>query len=283
MSLIQWFPGHMAKTTRLLQENLGKVDVLMEILDARVPLSSRNPLIESLQKPRIIILNKSDLAMPAITEKWMRYFRNQGHFPISISAISNKNLSVIGNICRDMFQDKKWYIRRPVRAMIVGIPNVGKSTIINSLRKRKVAATANKPGVTKDLHRFNVNSKLQIFDTPGLLWHKFEDQETGLKLAMVGTVKEAILPMEEIAVNAVRILTENYSTYIEKRYNIEIGNMNEHEILEKMAIKKGCLKKGGIPHFEKICRMFIMDIRNGNLGPISLECPDDFKRSENNE
>ncbi len=207
---IQWFPGHMTKTKKIIKENLKKVDMVIEILDARAPLASRNPLLDELTegKPRLILLNKADLADPSVTEQWIRYFQSSGNTAaLSVNSKNAKSLKSVPGECRKLCREKKWINRRPVKAMIVGIPNVGKSTVINTLAGKKKAQAANQPGVTKDMQRVPVSRELQIFDTPGLLWHKFEDQIVGMKLASLGSIRDAILHLDDIAYACVGYLT----------------------------------------------------------------------------
>ncbi len=194
MATVQWFPGHMAKTKRLILENLKRVDVVIEVLDARAPLSSRNPLLRQItaSKPRLAVLNKDDLADPVATVLWADQFRGEGHtLPVQISATTRKGLDSIPRTCRELCRGASWLSRRPVRALIAGIPNVGKSTIINALSRKRKAEAGATPGLTRDLRRIPITGKFELFDTPGLLWHKFEDPLTGLILAYLGTVKRA--------------------------------------------------------------------------------------------
>lgn len=279
---IQWFPGHMTKTKKLIKENLKKVDMVIEIVDARAPLASRNPLLDELTtgKPRLVLLNKSDLADPVITEQWLHFFKkgNEIH-ALSVNSKSNKSLKLIPMECRKLCKDKKWINRRPVKAMIVGIPNVGKSTVINTLAGKKKAKAANQPGVTKDMQRVPISRELQIFDTPGLLWHKFDDQIVGVKLASLGSIRDAILHLDDIAFSCVTYLSAEYMDLLVKRYKLNLRNLEEvlapHEIIEQIGKNRGFLQSGGSVDYERAAILLLKELRDGILGRITLEKPDD--------
>ena len=277
MKPIQWFPGHMHKTRRLIKENLKKVDVIIEILDARVPLSSSNPIIDELtgDKPRLVVLNKSDLADENITDLWKKYYKSLGEkrLPVAVSSKTKQNLGSIVNGCKTLCKGAKWVNRRPVRAMIVGIPNVGKSTVINALAGRKKAAVGNKPGVTRDMQRLNVSDSLQIYDTPGILWPKFEDQDIGYKLALLGSIKDSILILDEISMKGLEYMVLHYSERIKERYRIDDIPEDTVQIIELIGKKRGCLVAGGAIDYEKAINIFLLDLRGGKLGRFSLEKP----------
>lgn len=277
MKPIQWFPGHMHKTRKLIKENLKKVDVIIEILDARVPVSSSNPIIDELtgDKPRVVVLNKSDLADKKVTEKWKVYFKSLGdnRLPVEVSSKTKENLNSIVRGCKTLCQGAKWIDRRPIRAMIVGIPNVGKSTIINALAGRKKAIVGNKPGVTKEMQRLNVSDSLQIYDTPGILWPKFEDQDIGYKLALLGSIKDSILILDEISMKGLEYMVLHYPKRIKERYKIDEIPDDTVELIEMIGKKRGCLISGGAIDYEKAINLFLLDLRSGKLGTFSLELP----------
>ncbi|OQY41014.1 MAG: ribosome biogenesis GTPase YlqF [Spirochaetaceae bacterium 4572_7] len=278
---IQWFPGHMNKTKHLIQENLGKVDVIIEILDSRVPVSSSNPMITELigDKPRLVVLNKSDLSDPEVTTRWMEYYRGLDKtLPVQVSSKTFDNLDSISKTCRELCQDAKWIDRREVRGMVVGIPNVGKSTIINALSGKKKAAVGNKPGLTRGLQRINITNSLQIYDTPGILWPKFEDKTVGYNLAAVGSIKDTILDLVDIARESLDYFIKRYPNRIKERYNIE-GELSQdsYELLNLIGKKRGCLQAKGVIDLDRAVAFFLKDLRDGKLGLISLEEPEDME------
>ena len=278
---IQWFPGHMTKTTKLIRENLKKVDMVIEILDARAPLASRNPLLDELTlgKPRLVLLNKADLADPGITEQWIRYWEKDGMTrALSVNSKNSKSLKVVPLECRKLCREKRWINRRAVKAMIVGIPNVGKSTVINTLAGKKKAQAANQPGVTKDMQRVPVSRELQIFDTPGLLWHKFDDQVVGMKLASLGSIRDAILHLDNIAFACVSYLCGEYGKLLKERFKLswaEEEMPSADKIIEEIGRNRGLLISGGEVDYERASRLLLKELRDGLLGRITLERPDD--------
>ena len=279
MKPIQWYPGHMVKTRRLIKENLKKVDVIIEILDARVPRSSSNPVIDELtgDKPRLVVLNKSDLADKKVTNLWKAFYRAQGEnrLPVAVSSKTKDNLGSIVNGCKTLCKGAKWLNRRPVRAMIVGIPNVGKSTVINALAGKKKAIVGNKPGVTKDMQRLNISDNFQIYDTPGILWPKFEDQDIGFKLALLGSIKDSILILDEISMKGLEYMVQFYPERIKERYKIDDIPGETIELIELIGRKRGCLISGGAIDYEKAINLFLLDLRGGKLGTFSLENPNE--------
>lgn len=275
---LQWYPGHMTKAKRQMQEDLKLIDLIIELVDARIPLSSRNPDIDELgkNKARLILLNKSDLADERYNEQWSAYFQKKGFYVVKVNAKSGAGLKsiqgVIQEACKAKIErDRRRGIKnRPIRAMVVGIPNVGKSTFINSYAGKACAKTGNKPGVTKGKQWIRLNKTLELLDTPGILWPKFEDQEVGIRLAFVGSIKDDILNMEELALKLIDYLKERYTGLLEKRYGIsEEGNAVE--ILGEIAKARGCLKKGEELDYTKASGLLFDDFRSGKIGRITLE------------
>lgn len=280
----QWYPGHMTKAKRMMQENIKLIDLIIELVDARVPISSRNPDIDELgkQKARLILLNKADLSSEVWNEKWEQYFKGKGFSVVRVNSRNGSGIKsiygVIQEACKEKIERdrKRGILNRPVRAMVVGIPNVGKSTFINSLAGKACAKTGNKPGVTKGKQWIRLNRQVELLDTPGILWPKFEDQEVGKKLAFIGSIKDEILNTEELAAELVRSLNNSYSGLIEKYYEIS-ENTDPYDTLRKIAEKKHCLTKGGELDFEKAAVLFLDDFRSGKLGRLTLEFPEDYE------
>lgn len=284
---IQWFPGHMAKARRQIEERLKLIDIVIELLDARIPLSSRNPMIDDILagKKRLVILNKVDLADPVITDEWVRYFADQGLQALPVDSSSGRNVSSILTRSKQLMQDKidaqirKGINPRAIRALIVGIPNVGKSTLINRLAGRSIAQTGDRPGVTKGQQWIKVGKEMELLDTPGILWPKFEDQMVGYRLAATGAIKEEILNVEDVAFYAVKELIVHYEAALKERYELQFERPdldNPHEIVEIMEAigrKRGCLQSGGTVNLEKASLTILRDLRSGRLGRISLERP----------
>ena len=277
----QWYPGHMTKAKRMMQEDMKLIDLVIELTDARVPLSSRNPDIDELgkNKARLILLNKSDLADERQNEVWAAYFKEKGYFTAKINARSGAGMKQIQEIIREASKEKterdrkRGILNRPVRAMVVGIPNVGKSTFINTFAGKACAKTGNKPGVTKGKQWIRLNKNVELLDTPGILWPKFEDQSVGLKLAVIGSIKDELLQTEELAMWIISFLRGRYAGFLSKRYQIEeLGT--EPEILEKIAFARGCRLKGDLPDYQKAAALLVDDLRSGKLGRITLECPE---------
>ena len=274
----QWYPGHMTKAKRQMQEDIKLIDLVIELVDARIPLSSRNPDIDELgkNKYRLILMNKADLADRNATERWSAFFKKKGYYVVSLDARSKNGMKSITDIimeaCKEkMERDRKRGIKnRPVRAMVVGIPNVGKSTFINSYAGKACAKTGNKPGVTKGKQWIRLSKSVELLDTPGILWPKFEDQQVGIRLACVGSIKDDILNMEELALWLIEHLRTNYSGLLEKRYGIsEEGTAVE--ILGKIARARGCLKKGEELDYVKASGLLFDDFRGGKIGRVTLE------------
>lgn len=276
----QWYPGHMTKAKRQMQEDIKLIDLVIEVIDARCPVSSRNPDINGLAngKLRLILLNKSDLADKSVNQKWKEYFKEQGFYCVELDSRDRKNMkgvqATLDEVCAAKFErDRKRGIKnRPVRAMVVGIPNVGKSTFINSFAGRAVAKTGNKPGVTKGKQWIKLNKSVELLDTPGILWPKFEDNTVGLHLAFIGSINDAIIETRELSMELADFLKENYPGILNKRYEISEDVVN-HEIITEIAAKRNFVKKGSELDFDKAAAVLIDEFRNGSLGNISLERP----------
>ena len=278
----QWYPGHMTKAKRQMQEDIKLIDLVIELVDARIPLSSRNPDIDELgkNKYRLILMNKADLADKEQTKKWAEYFKSKGFFVVSLDARTKNSMKSITDIvmeaCKEKIErDRKRGIKnRPVRAMVVGIPNVGKSTFINSYAEKACAKTGNKPGVTKGKQWIRLNKNVELLDTPGILWPKFEDQMVGLRLALIGSIKDEILNIDELAMELIKYLIKNYSGIINARYEVD-ESKELTDIIVDIAKNRNCLLKGGEPDYSKAAALVIDDFRSGKMGCITLESPED--------
>ena len=279
--LIQWFPGHMAKTKRLITEHLKAVDVAVELLDARIPMSSANPMVENLvqNKPRIIVLNKSDLADVKITEKWIEYFKKEDIDVIPVSTYNGKDKKKLINLIREKAKPvlEKWQRRglknRSVRIMILGIPNVGKSTLINFLSGSKATRTANTPGHTKGKQWVRLSSGLDLLDTPGVLWPKFEDQNAALKLAATGAIAGEIFDSYEVVTTLLAALKEISPQILKEKYDIEDVNQDTQILLELIGKRRGCLLPGGEIDSTRAEALVLTDFRSGKLGRATLDMP----------
>lgn len=276
----QWYPGHMTKARRMMQENIKLIDLIIELVDARVPLSSRNPDIDELgkNKARLILLNKSDLAEERINDEWIDYFKDRGYSAVKVNSKKgggmNQIRSAIQEACKEKTERdrKRGILNRPVRAMVVGIPNVGKSTFINSLAGKACAKTGNKPGVTKGKQWIRLNKNVELLDTPGILWPKFEDQEVGKKLAFIGSIKDEILQTEELSAELIKFLNAEYAGVLEEKYSIEHLE-DVYECLTEIAKSRHCIVRGSELDTEKAVAILLDDFRSGKLGRISLERP----------
>ena len=274
----QWYPGHMTKAKRQMQEDIKLIDLVIELVDARVPLSSRNPDIDDLgkNKARLILLNKSDLADDAQNEKWIEYFKAKGYHALKINSKNKSGIKEINNVvneaCKEKIErDRKRGIKnRPVRAMVVGIPNEGKSTFINAYAGRNCAKTGNKPGVTKGKQWIKLSKTLELLDTPGILWPKFEDQAIGLKLALIGSINDNILDVSDMAYEFVKILNNSYENAIPNRFGVE-KNDDPLKMLEGIAEVRGCKLKGNVLDLEKASSILLEEFRSGKLGKITLD------------
>lgn len=279
----QWYPGHMTKARRMMQENIKLIDLVIELVDARIPMSSRNPEIDELgkNKARLILLNKSDLAEDKWNDAWMEYFKEKGYSVVKVNSKKGGGIKsiqgVIQEACKEKIERdrKRGILNRPVRAMVVGIPNVGKSTFINALAGKACAKTGNKPGVTKGKQWIRLNKNVELLDTPGILWPKFEDQTVGLRLAYIGSIKDEILNTEELSAELIQFLEVSYPGILAEKYGIEETG-NGFADLSKIAESRHCLVRGNELDTEKAARMLLDDFRNGRLGKITLEYPQDY-------
>ena len=280
---IQWYPGHMTKTRRQIEADLKQVDAVCEIVDARIPMSSRNPDIDAIcgDKPRIMILNRMDLADPTASQRWADYFRNKGMAVVMTDCKSRKGITSFQPAVRSVLREKiernaARGMNKPVRIMIVGIPNVGKSTFINQVSGRKGAKAENRPGVTRGKQWVTVDNGLLLLDTPGILWPKFEDPNTGMMLAYTGAVKDGILDIEELACNLVALLHKRYPEALKERYGIEAEQgMPGYELLELAGRRRGYLISGGEINTERMAKVLVDEYRSGKLGKFTLEEPEE--------
>lgn len=283
---IQWFPGHMAKTRRLIAENLKLVDVIIELLDARIPFSSRNPEINSLikNKPRLVAFNKSDLADERISRQWIKWYADQGIDCILINSINGKGLNEIKAKARELMSEKiernraKGKLFTPVRTMVVGIPNVGKSSFINKIVGKATAVTGDRPGVTRGKQWIRISSEMELLDTPGILWPKFEDQEVGMNLAFTGAIKDDIMDTGEVAMALLYRLSKTYNNELCTRFKLEpesINGMEPLELLETVGRKRGCIISKGEIDYSRISAIVLDEFRGGKIGRITLEKPGD--------
>ena len=276
----QWYPGHMTKARRMMQENIKLIDIVVELVDARVPFSSKNPDIDELAKNkyRLIVLNKADMADAKTTAAWQNYFEAKGFFVAKVNSQKGAGMKEVKSLIEKACQEKKardkkrGILNRPLRAMVVGIPNVGKSTFINSFAGKACAKTGNKPGVTKGKQWIRLNKSVELLDTPGILWPKFEDQQVGLNLAFIGSIKDELYNVYELSLLLLDYLIKNYPGMVAEFYGIEDSESN-NELLERIAVKRGCLKSGAEYDLDKAARCLVDDFRNGRIGKISLEIP----------
>ena len=280
----QWYPGHMTKAKRMMQENIKLIDIVVELVDARIPYSSKNPDIDELarNKSRLIILNKVDLADPEATAKWEQYYKEKGFFVAKVNSQKGSGVKEVKRLIEEACKEKRerdrkrGILNRPVREMVAGIPNVGKSTFINSFAGKACAKTGNKPGVTKGKQWIKINKNVELLDTPGILWPKFEDQSVGLRLAWIGSIKEEILNTTDMAFELVNYLKKSYPGVVFERYGVEETG-DSVKVLEEIARVRGCLLKGNQTDIEKAGTIILDDFRSLRLGRISLEIPENLK------
>ncbi|MFY9214791.1 MAG: ribosome biogenesis GTPase YlqF [Tissierellaceae bacterium] len=278
---INWYPGHMKKTRESIEKSLSMVDLVLELIDARIPYSSQNPVIDAIvkNKPRIIILNKADLADGRSNELWQDYFASKNIRAILVNSLTGKGIDELIKAAEEATADKMKALEargvknRPIRAMILGIPNVGKSTLINNLAGRKGAKTGNKPGITKSNQWIKTRGKLELLDTPGILWPKFEEEQVGLNLAFTGAIKDEILDIETLALRFIEYIVKDYSYLLTKRYKIETEGLSPLEIMEEIARKRGCIIRGGEIDYTKVANLILDEFRKGVIGNITLELP----------
>ncbi len=284
---IQWYPGHMTKTKRMMNENLSLVDVVIELIDARIPYSSRNPDIDDLAKNkfRIIILNKSDLADDKSTSAWKEYYEAKGFRVITTNSLKGTGISLVTTAAKELMADKikaqqaRGRLFVPIRAMIAGIPNVGKSTFINKYVGKTTAKTGDKPGVTRGKQWIRIKKDMELLDTPGILWPKFEDKEVGIKLAFIGSINDDIIDLEGLATGLINLLNERFPSLVPKRYGIIIEeNDTPHILLEKIGKARGFVSKGGSIDLGRTAKIILDEFRGGKLGKITLEMPEDIER-----
>lgn len=277
----QWYPGHMTKAKRMMQENIKLIDIMVELVDARIPYSSKNPDIDELarNKYRLIVLNKVDMADPAVTAAWENYYHEKGFYVAKVNSRKGSGIkevkALIEEACKEKRERdrKRGILNRPIRAMVAGIPNVGKSTFINSFAGKACAKTGNKPGVTKGKQWIKINKNVELLDTPGILWPKFEDQLVGLRLALIGSIKEEILNTTEMATEFIAFLQEKYPDVLKERYSVEDLEEKPVDILTHIATIRGCLMKGNQIDIDKAALLILEDFRSTKLGRISLEMP----------
>ncbi|QKY69016.1 ribosome biogenesis GTPase YlqF [Lentibacillus sp. CBA3610] len=278
---IQWFPGHMAKAKREVEEKLKLVDFVMELVDARAPLSSQNPMLQDVlqQKPKMIVMMKKDLADDRVTDEWLNHFNNLGIPAVAIDVNDKADMKrviqtakMLGQAKMDKLK-KKGVNPRPARAMIIGIPNVGKSTLINRLANKKIAQIGDKPGVTKKQQWIKVKDDFELLDTPGILWPKFEDEIVGYRLAAIGTIKDQLLPLDDVVAFAVEYMQEHYPERLGERYGIDRDMDDMWHIFVSIGKQRGALESGGNVNFDKVAGLVIHDLRSGKLGDMTLETP----------
>ena len=279
----QWYPGHMTKAKRMMQENIKLIDLVIELVDARIPLSSRNPDIDELgkNKARLVLLNKADLAEDKWNDAWAEYFKKKGFSVVKVNSRKGGGIKSIQGVIREACAEKierdrkRGILNRPVRAMVVGIPNVGKSTFINALAGKACAKTGNKPGVTKGKQWIRLNKQVELLDTPGILWPKLEDQEVGLKLAFIGSIKDEVLQTEELAAELIHFLRTAYPEVLADKYNIEMDE-DDYVVLNHIAKSRNCIVRGNELDTEKAALLLLDDFRNGKLGRLTLEYPQEI-------
>lgn len=285
----QWYPGHMTKAKRMMQENIKLIDLVIELVDARIPLSSRNPDIDDLgkNKARLILLNKADLADEKQTKNWQNFFEKQGYFVVALNSRNRNGMKAINSVVAEACKEKierdrrRGILNRPVRAMVVGIPNVGKSTFINSFAGKACAKTGNKPGVTKGKQWIRLSKTLELLDTPGILWPKFEDQQVGLRLALIGSMNDEILNIEEMAIELITFLSKEYNGLLARRFDIAVELEDDVDtkdgalkILTEIANVRKCFQKGEELDLRKVANLLLDDFRSGKLGRVTLEQPE---------
>lgn len=279
---IQWFPGHMAKARREIEENLKLVDVVLELVDARAPQASQNPMLQEVikSKRRLMILMKKDLADTHETEQWLTHFRQQQIESLAIDVNVPKDIQAVIQSVHTLGEDlkveltKRGVSQRPLRALILGIPNVGKSTLINRLAHKRIARIGDRPGITRHQQWIKVRGDFELLDTPGILWPKFEDQTVGMMLAAIGTIKDQLLSLQDIAAYVLTYMQKKYPSMLEERYGLDIEMADMWDIFEFIGKRRGALQSGGQVNFDKVAEIVLRDLRTGRLGQVTLEkCP----------
>ena len=276
----QWYPGHMTKAKRQMQEDIKLIDLVIELVDARIPLSSRNPDIDELgkNKARLIIMNKSDLSDENQNKEWAAYFKKMGCYVVGLDARTKTGMKTVTNVVMEACKEKierdrrRGILNRPVRAMVVGIPNVGKSTFINSYAGKACAKTGNKPGVTKGKQWIRLNKQVELLDTPGILWPKFEDQTVGQHLAFIGSIKDELIQSVDLALDLIEFLIPEYPGVLAEHYQVQEGS-DSVEVLKELAENRGCIQKGNELNYDKAAFLLLDDFRNGRLGNLTIERP----------
>ena len=284
MKQIHWYPGHMAKTKKEVIEKVKLIDVVLEILDARIPFSSQNPVIRDMigKTPKIILFNKADLTESRELDKWMKYFADAGIPSLKINAITGQGTDKILPLMKVLLKEKiakelsRGRTERPLRAMILGIPNVGKSTLINKLAGKRKLVVADRPGVTKQTQYIRVGKDFELLDTPGILWPKFEDNEIAKKLALTGAIKDNILPKDDVVVYGIQVLDKYYKGRLEKRYDIEVDLDNTPQVFDDIGIRRGCLLPGKQIDYERVIDLFLHEFRHQKFGSIILDRVDEL-------
>ena len=286
--LINWYPGHMAKAKRLIEENLNVIDVVIELLDARIPMSSTNPMISKLvgSKPSLLVLNKADLADQAVLAEWVNYYKAQGRIVVTLDSKGGKGVKQMVALVRQLAAPKleHWKKRglktRSVRTIILGIPNVGKSTLINKLSKRSATKTADKPGETKGKQWVRIADQLELLDTPGVLWPKLENQLCAYRLAATGAISDTVFDMEEVVTKLVEELSEHYPELFKSRYKLDIIPETPQLTIEEIGKRRGCIVAGGVVDLEKTYKLILKEYREGRIGTISLDFVDEFSKGD---
>lgn len=278
---INWYPGHMKKAKKSIKESLSMVDIVFEVIDARIPFSSQNPMLDSILqgKDRIIVLNKKDLASTKANKIWEEHFKNQGLKPILINSKNKKGIDKLLLMTRELTEDiinsykKRGVLNRAIRAMVLGVPNVGKSTLINTLLGRRGTRIGDKPGVTRSNQWIKVDNNLELLDTPGILWPEFKNQDIGINLALTGAIKDEVLDKASLALKLIEIISSNYPELLEKRYNLELAGYASLEIMEEIGRKRGCIISGREIDYSRVSNILLDEFRKGIIGPITLELP----------
>lgn len=288
--VIQWFPGHMAKAKRQAMEKIKLIDVVFELVDARIPYSSRNPMINEIvqQKPRILLLNKADMADNERTKEWVAYYKSQGVTEaLAINSQSAQDVKQIIRVSKELMAEKRARLKakgvvkmRPIRALILGIPNVGKSTLINRLANKQIAKTGDRPGITTAQQWIKVGDELELLDTPGILWPKFDDQVVGYRLAATGAIKDTILNLQDIAVFTLRYLIKRYPEQLKNRYQLTEIPEDIVELFDEIGRKRGCVMSGGLIDYDKTAELVLRDLRTLKIGNITMEYPEDVETVE---